>query len=221
MLLLGAGHGINPGMGWLFAVALGLQEQKGRAVWRALLPLALGHGLAIGVAIALAVMVGLVVPLGALKWAVAATLLAFGIYKLVRTRHPRYGGMQIGARELTIWSFLMASAHGAGLMVVPFLLGDPAAAPAGHEMMSHSPAEIGGGSFSVNAASLAAALPEEGLIGLAAALIHTAGYLFVTGLVATVVYKKLGLRLLRTMWINLDLVWAGALIITAILTPLL
>jgi hypothetical protein len=220
MLLLGAGHGINPGMGWLFAVALGLQEQKGRAVWRALLPLALGHGLAIGAAIAFAAALGLVVPLGVLKWAVAATLLAFGVYKLVRTRHPRYGGMQVGARDLTIWSFLMASAHGAGLMVLPFLLGDTAAAAAGHGVMSHGPAEVGAGSFSVNAASLPAAVPDDGLIGLAATLIHTAGYLFVTGLVAIVVYKKLGLRLLRTMWINLDLIWAGALIITALLTPL-
>jgi hypothetical protein len=221
MLLLGAGHGINPGMGWLFAVALGLQEQKGRAVWRALLPLALGHGLAIGAAIAFAAAVGLVVPLGALKWAVALTLLAFGVYKLVRTRHPRYGGMQVGARDLTIWSFLMASAHGAGLMVLPFLLGDTAAASAGHGIMSHGPAELGAGLLAVSSASLPAGIPEDGVIGLAATLIHTAGYLIVTGLVAIVVYKKLGLRLLRTMWINLDLIWAGALIITALLTPLI
>lgn len=221
MLLLGAGHGINPGMGWLFAVALGLQEQKDRAVWHALPPLAVGHGLAIGAAIALAAVVGLVVPLGALKWGVALVLLGFGVYKLVRTRHPRYGGMQVRARELTAWSFLMASAHGAGLMVLPFLLGDAGAAPPGHVMMSHGAADVGGGSSPVNGASLTAILPEDGLVGLAATLVHTGGYLLVTGLVAFVVYKKLGLRLLRTMWINLDLLWAAALIITALCTPII
>ena len=119
LLLLGAMHGVNPSMGWLFAVALGLQERSARAVWRALLPLAVGHALAIGVAIVLAAIVGLVIPPGYLKWVVAAALLAFAIPRLVRHRHPRWGRMQVQMRDLAVWSLLMASAHGAGLMVLP------------------------------------------------------------------------------------------------------
>ena len=204
LLLLGAWHGVNPGMGWLFAVALGMQEQRERAVWRALAPLALGHGMAIAAAVALAAAVGLVIPLAYLKWVVAATLLGFGIAKLVRTRHPRYGGMQVGARELAIWSFLMGSAHGAGLMVLPFALqarGAIARMEAAHGMHA------------------AALLTDAQLTGLAVTVVHTFAYLCVTGLVALLVYRKLGLRLLRTAWINLDLIWAVALIATALLAP--
>jgi hypothetical protein len=230
LLLLGAVHGINPAMGWLFAVALGLQEKSGRAVWRALLPLALGHFLAIGAAIVLATLIGLMLPLRYLKWLVAATLLIFGVYRLFRHSHSRFGGMRVGMRELTVWSLLMASAHGAGLMVLPFVMQGEAsvvdtlqAAPAVPE---HATAEgaahrldDGGHAAHLNAARSASSGDEIG--GLAATLIHTVGYLLVTGLVALVVYHKLGLYLLRTAWINLDLIWAGALILTALVTPLL
>ena len=263
---LGALHGINPGMGWLFAVALGLQERKGAAVWRALPPLALGHGLAIGVVVALAAVVGLVLPLGWLKWSVAGLLLAMGVYRLFRHGHPRYGGMQVGPLQLTIWSFLMASAHGAGLMVLPIVLGmrargtDAAAeGPAGadpshggHGMGSgaeHSHAGQGMGS-GVGAGGMAGrdgmgSGVEAGVMAggdgghaghmdtlfsgiapgqweaLAVTLVHTLGYLLVTGVVAVIVYRKLGLRLLRSAWINLDLIWAGALILTSLVTPCL
>ena len=206
LLLLGAWHGVNPGMGWLFAVALGLQQERGRAVWRALPPLALGHGLAIAAAVTLAAVVGLVIPLDYLEWVVAATLLGFGIYRLVRARHPRYGGMQVGARDLVIWSFLMGTAHGAGLMVLPFALdvqGSMAGMEAGHGMHA------------------AAFLSNQQLAALAVTVVHTLSYLLVTGLVAWVVYRKLGLRLLRTAWINLDFIWAMALIATALLVPLI
>ena len=121
LLVLGIFHGINPAMGWLFAVGLGLQEQRRAALWRALLPLALGHGLAIAAAILGIGMLGMIIPITALKWGVAVVLFSFGVYRLFRQNHPRYGGMQVGPRELTIWSFLMASAHGAGLMVLPFV----------------------------------------------------------------------------------------------------
>jgi hypothetical protein len=246
---LGALHGINPGMGWLFAVALGLQERKGAAVWRALPPLALGHGLAIAVVVALAAVVGLVLPPGWLKWSVAGLLLGMGVYRLFRHGHPRYGGMQVGPLQLTIWSFLMASAHGAGLMVLPIVLGmrarstdSAASVPAGadhshggHGMglgaeHSHSGHGMGSG---VEAGALAGG--DGGHAGhmdvlfsgmapgqweaLAVTLVHTLGYLLVTGVVAVIVYRKLGLRLLRTAWINLDLIWAGALILTALVTP--
>jgi len=202
LVALGATHGINPAMGWLFAVSLGLQEQRRGAVWIALGPLALGHALAVGSAVAVAAGLGLVVPVGTLKVLAAAALLGFGLYHLRRHRHPRWGGMRVGAKDLTIWSFLMASAHGAGLMVLPFVLNaSSGAAHAGHE--GHL---------------LAAGLPTSQSAGLAATLLHTAAYLFVTGSIAVVVYEKLGLRLLRKAWINLDLIWSGALVVTAALT---
>src|SRR5262245_50665605 len=121
MVGLGAFHGLNPGMGWLFAVALGLQEGRRWAVWRAMLPLGLGHGLAVGVTVLVAVLAGAVMPMGALRVGVGVLLVGLGIAKLMRHRHPRYGGMRVGMAGLTAWSFLMASAHGAGVMVVPAL----------------------------------------------------------------------------------------------------
>ena len=211
LLLLGAAHGINPGMGWLFAVGLGMQRQERGAVWRALLPLAAGHLAAIAVVAVVVGVAGLAISLGWLKWIVAGVLLTLGVWKLVRTSHPRYGGMSVGSREVAVWSFLMASAHGAGLMVVPFLMRvvrpavDAGDAHAGH--MAHS-------------AELASVIPPVPAAGLAVALIHTAGYLLVTGLVAVVVYERLGLRLLGKAWFNVDRLWAGALIVTAVLTPI-
>ena len=205
---LGVGHGINPGMGWLFAVALGLQEGRSRAVWRALPPLALGHALAVGVAVLTAAALGEVVPADVLKWIVGASLAALGGVRLVRHRHPRSGGMRVGFRGLTSWSFLMATAHGAGLMVLPLLVDNVAS--------------TGGAPYAGHAAH-AMLVPASGItdVSIWATLVHTGGYLFVTGVVAVIVYHKLGLRLLRKMWINLDLVWGGALIITGTLTPLL
>src|SRR2546425_6092612 len=122
LLMLGAFHGINPGMGWLFAVALGLQEHRRSAVWRALLPLGAGHALAVLAAVAVAVLVGAVVPVRELRWPVAAILVALGFSRLIRHRHPRWAGIRVGMGGLMLWSFLMASAHGAGLMVVPVFL---------------------------------------------------------------------------------------------------
>src|SRR5437016_8009338 len=123
LLLLGAYHGINPGMGWLFAVALGMQEQKGSAVARALVPIALGHALSIGSVVVAAAFLGMALPPEAIRYPVAAVLFGLGIFSLVRHYHPRWVRMQVGFRDLTVWSFLMASAHGAGLMLLPVLLG--------------------------------------------------------------------------------------------------
>jgi hypothetical protein len=210
LLLLGAWHGINPGMGWLFAVALGLQEQDARAVWRALPPLALGHALAVGTAILLAMVIGRVIPIHALKWLVAAVLLGFGLLRLLRSRHPRFGGMQVGARDLTIWSFLMASAHGAGLMVLPLFLGVTHTGP----YHGVAPSEAG---HAVHVAAVFGVMGNQ-TTAVLATLLHAAGYLLVMGLVAILVYKWLGLRWLGKMWLNLDLVWAAALILTGMLT---
>src|SRR5690606_10182369 len=239
LLMLGIFHGINPGMGWLFAVGLGLQEQQRSAVWRALLPLALGHALAVGAAVVVVLIVGVTIPTSILKWAAAAMLLLFGCYRLVRHRHPRFGGMQMRRRDLSIWSFLMATAHGAGLMVLPFVFGavDQAAHHDGGHLHDHGVPvthsqlvdAAGHASHTVHAANTAHAahpaglleqLPAEPVIGLLVTLVHTIGYLAVMGLIAVVVYEKLGLRILRTAWVNLDLIWAAVLIVTAILTPL-
>lgn len=203
LFLLGAGHGLNPGMGWLFAVALGLQEGRVAAVWRALGPLALGHALAVMLALLVAVAAGAALPAGALRWAVAGLLVGLGAVRLFRHRHPAGWGMRVNARELTLWSLLMATAHGAGLMVVPVVL-------AGQLSI------VGDGG---HAAHHAVSQPTgDGATALWSGLAHTAGYLLVTGAIAVVVYRKFGLRLLRSAWVNLDLIWAGALLVTGVLT---
>ena len=212
LIVLGAAHGINPAMGWLFAVGRGLQERDRRAVWRALGPLAVGHALAIGAAVVFAITLGTVLPLGWLRWLVGAALLAVGVDGLLRHRHVRLGGMRVTARELATWSFLMASAHGAGLMVLPFVLG--AVAPASPTvMLHHHVASVGGARAGV---LLAAGPGGVDSIAVTAPLIHTLGYLAVTLLLAIVVYEKVGLRILRRAWINLNVVWSAALIAAAL-----
>jgi hypothetical protein len=206
IFLLGAYHGVNPGMGWLFAAALGLQKKNARAVWQALVPIAAGHFAAIGLVAAAAVVAGAVLPLHYIKIAAAGVLLAFGLERLIRRSHPRWGGMQIGFRDLCIWSFLMASAHGAGFMLLPFLLkmSTPHAAADTGAPLPH----LHGGSF------------EGPWMATMAVLVHTLAYLLVTGLIAFVVYEKVGLQILRKAWVNLDLIWAVILILTAGLTLL-
>ena len=212
LFALGAAHGVNPAMGWLFAVGRGLQERDRRALWRALGPLALGHALAIGAALLLAATLGQVLPLRWLRWMVAATLLAVGVDSLVRHRHVRLGGMRATARELTTWSFLMASAHGAGLMVLPLVLG--AAAPPAAALHHHHAAMSSGGHA---VPALAAGLGGVDVIAVAAPLVHTLGYLAVTVVLAVVVYERVGVRILRRAWVNLNAVWAAALIGAALL----
>ncbi len=188
LFLLGAYHGINPGMGWLFAVARGMQEHRARAVAWSLPPIALGHALSIGSVVLIAGLAQVALPLAYIRIAVAVVLVGLGVFKLIRRRHFRWGGMQVGFRELTIWSFLMASAHGAGLMVLPVVL-------AGSHAHHH-------------------AMPPGASGGAWATLIHSLGYLTVTASVALLVYQKFGLAMLRRSWFNLDLVWAIALVAT-------
>jgi hypothetical protein len=207
LLALGGAHGINPAMGWLFAVARGLQDRSRRAVWGALGPLAVGHAMAIGVAVLAATTLGTMLPLRFVRWIVAAALLSVGIAGLVRHRHVRLGGMRVSPRELATWSFLMASAHGAGLMVLPFMLGSARQAPLSmshHHMMSMN---------TVSARPMmTAGIRGIDAIEVTAPLIHTLGYLLVTALIAIVVYEKVGLRILRRAWINLNVVWNVAMI---------
>jgi hypothetical protein len=196
LFLLGAYHGINPGMGWLFAVARGMQEHATKAVARALVPITLGHALSIGLVVALAGLIQIVLPLGYVQIVVALALISLGLFRILRRKHFAWGGMQVGFRDLTFWSFLMASAHGAGLMVLPIVL--HAASANAMPPWHHMPMASGPGPWT----------------GLAATLVHTLGYLGVTGLIALLVYRKFGLALLRKGWFNLDLVWAVALIVT-------
>ena len=196
MVLLGAYHGVNPGMGWLFAVALGLQQRSARGIWRALPPMALGHAAAVGVVLLIFAVLQLAVPLDLLNVFVALLLVTLGLYRLWRHRHPRAGGMLVGFRDLTIWSFLMASAHGAGVMVLPFLMPmSPAVSAASHAHADH----------------MAAGAATAGMMAVAA---HTLSYLVVVTLVAWIVYRWLGLNLLRKAWLNMDWVWAAALVVT-------
>lgn len=233
LLGLGALHGVNPGMGWLFAVALGLQEGSGRAVWKALPPLMVGHALAVAAAVAVAVALGTVIAPAEVRWVVGAALFGTGVFHLLRHRHPRFGGMRVGARDLVVWSFLMASAHGAGLMALPFI---PTAALTTAEAHAATPgADAGTGDTAWrDAASHGAGVhahhrgrpardvapagdpSRAGWLAVLGTLVHTVGYLVVTGAIAAVVYYRLGLRLLRRTWLNMDRVWAGALIVTAL-----
>jgi hypothetical protein len=197
LALLGAYHGVNPGMGWLFAVALGLQEKSGRAVARALVPIAIGHAVSIGLTVALLGLGQASLSAAPLKWVTAIALVGFGALKLVRHRHPRWVAMRVGFRDLLLWSFLMATAHGAGLMLLPvFLLGEDNPAPC-HGAGCHN----------------AAGLSLTSWDGYVAAIgLHTLAMLLAAAAVALVVYYKFGLSILRQAWFNLDRVWAVALI---------
>jgi hypothetical protein len=195
LFFLGAYHGLNPGMGWLFAVALGMQERSSQAVVRSLVPIALGHAAAIALAILLAGLVQVVLPVHAVKIVVAATLVTLGLYRIIRKHHFQWSKMRVRFRDLVLWSFLMASAHGAGLMVLPVVMGlSSAQATSMEHMRSHA---FGGP-----------------VTGIWATLVHTLGYFVVTAALALIVYRKFGLSMLRKAWFNLDLVWAIALIVT-------
>jgi hypothetical protein len=200
LALLGAYHGLNPAMGWLFALALGLQEKRRSVVIGALLPIALGHAAAVTLAILALRLVQHLLPINILKWGVALFLFALGVYRLFRASHPRGAGMRVGGRDLFVWSFLMASAHGAGLMLLPVLMAQPMSG------MTHSMA----GSTTVIPSSLSASA-----IGFAV-LIHTVSMLAVAGILAMAffeTYEKVGLRLLRHTWLNFDVMWAIALLV--------
>jgi hypothetical protein len=183
--LLGAFHGLNPAMGWLFAVGLGLQERRQAAVIAALWPITLGHALSVGAVVLLLGVGGLALPPHALRLGAGALLIGFGLFRLLRPgAHFRWVGMRVGFGDLVLWSFLMASAHGAGLMLAPVVL----------EQLGH---------------------------GISIVALHTAAMLMVMGTVALVVYHTLGLGVLRRAWVNVELIWAVALIGAGIATPLL
>jgi hypothetical protein len=174
---LGAYHGANPAMGWLFAVSLGMQDGSRRSVVRALPAIA----------------IGLVADPAALQMAAAAALLGFGLFRFARPRwHPRWTRMRVRGRELVLWSFLMSSAHGAGLMVLPLLIagadaGNHGLLPAGHMQV----------------------VPTVVLVS-----VHAAAMIAVTSAVALLVYSRFSTSLLRRIWLNTDGVWATAFLVS-------
>jgi hypothetical protein len=209
LILLGAYHGLNPAMGWLFAVALGLQERRLGGVLRAFPPIALGHFFAISAAVLVVGVAQIVVPLDALRYACAGVLILFGLYKLVRRKHPRWVGMRVGFKDLTAWSFLMASAHGAGLMLLPVLLKLSSPAEPMQGMAGHA-------DHAAHAAGPAAS--PAILADLAAVGLHTLAMFVVMGLVAVVIYEKFDVMILKSAWFNVDLLWAGALVAAGVVT---
>jgi hypothetical protein len=194
---LGAYHGLNPAMGWLFAVGLGLQERSRGAVLRSLAPIAIGHELALAVVAGLVITLGVLSDPGPLRAGAAVALIAFGLFRFARPRaHPRWTRGHVNRRELTWWSFLMSSAHGAGLMVAPVLLGAGSVAQAGdHDHL----AEMGLGTLSVAEAALAIS-------------VHVGAMLLVMAAIAVLVYERLGVSFLRRAWLNTDHLWAAAFI---------
>jgi len=202
---LGAYHGVNPAMGWLFAVSRGMQERSRRAVLRSLVPIAIGHELSIALVAAVVAGLSVVTDSSTLRIGAAAVLLAFGIFRFAKPRaHFRWTSMRVSDRELTLWSFLMSTAHGAGLMVAPVLIGLQGAVDRGH-VRAHDQADLGllGGSLGAGAAGV---------------VLHVVAMLAVMGLVAVVVYDRLGLKVLRRAWLNTDHLWAAAFVLAAGIT---
>lgn len=200
LFLLGCYHGINPGMGWLFAVALGLQERSVKAVMRAVVPITLGHIVSVAAVVSLALVAAYFLPHRIVHITAAGLLLAFGAYKLVRSRHPRWVGMRVGFWGLAFWGFLMASAHGAGLMLLPFVTATPQSAPDPMNMpMPQAPANA---HFTTGSLMIS---------------LHTLGYLLTMTAIALVVYERFGVSFLRRAWLNVDLVWAAALLIAGLI----
>ncbi len=204
---LGAYHGINPAMGWLFAVSQGMQHRSRRAVLRALGPIALGHELSIALVAVVVLVAASRIDQRWLHIGAAVALIAFGIFRFARPRaHPRWTTMRVTGRELTLWSFLMSSAHGAGLMVAPVLIGTGASTASASD--GHGESHLG----------LVSALGAgEAALGV---LLHVVAMLAVMGVIAVVVYEKLGVEILRKAWINTDGVWAAAFILAGIATLL-
>ena len=187
---LGAFHGLNPAMGWLFAVALGQLRGNRRVVLLSLVPIALGHAAAITAVVGAVLFLGVLIDPELLRTAAGVVLVIWAAWHAIYGHRGRVRiGMQTGMAGLALWSFLMATAHGAGLMLVPVLIPLCLGGAAAHEILSSG--------------SLA--------VALAAVAVHTFAMLAVTGAIALLVYEWLGLAFLRRGWINLDLLWTLAL----------
>ncbi|HEY7548315.1 MAG TPA: hypothetical protein VH913_02230 [Hyphomicrobiaceae bacterium] len=189
---LGAFHGLNPAMGWLFAVALGLHQQSRTVVVRSLIPILIGHAASVGFVAALLVIAGTLVPSHLVRIGSGLLLLAWAAYHWrFAHRHRVRFGLQVGQLGLAAWSFLMATAHGAGLMLWPVLVASCVA---------------------TNSSEAAFATPFPTV--LAGVGVHTLAMLLTTAFVAVLVYEWVGLSILRRAWLNVDLLWISALLVT-------
>lgn len=196
---LGAFHGLNPAMGWLFAVARGMQERSRAVLLWSLPPIAAGHLASVAIVAAVVSATRSVLAGNVVAVAGGIVLVGFGLWRLLSARHFRWAGMRLSAAQLAGWSFLMSSAHGAGLMLLPVLATTPVPV-AGH------------------AAHLAGAAPAAALDGLLAAGVHTVAMLAVMAGCALLVYEFVGLNVLRRAWFNVDKLWAAVLVAAGALT---
>jgi hypothetical protein len=189
---LGAFHGMNPAMGWLFAVALGLHRQSRVLVLLALVPIALGHAVAVGAVLIAVMAFGTVLDARALGRGAGVILIGWALWHGFAGHRKRVRiGMQTGLAGLALWSGLMASAHGAGLMLVPAVLSLCVSPGTGGELLTSN------------------SIP----ISFAALVVHTSAMLAVIGTLGIVVYDRVGLAFLRRSWINLDVLWGAALVV--------
>ena len=196
VVAFGVYHGLNPAMGWPLAVANGLSARRDLAVFATLVPLGVGHLLAMAVAVLpFALLTELLNRGQAIRVGAGALVLLFGVYKLVDRRHPRLLA-RIPPTQLVWWSFAMATAHGAGLMLVPVALGLCATAPG-------DPA---------GRAAFGALMGSDIVTAIVVTIVHT-GAMLVSGItIAWLVYRYLGLAFLRRAWLNLDLLWGASLV---------
>jgi hypothetical protein len=201
VVAVGLYHGLNPAMGWPLAVANGMTERRSSAVVGTWLPLAGGHFAAMAmVLVPFAWLAWYVAWSGTIRLAAGALVLLFGVFRLVQRRHPRMLA-RIRPTRLAWWSFLMATAHGAGLMLVPFMLGLCA---------SPAPADAAGGDAH---GRLMGALAQSSLaVAMSVAAVHTLAMMLAGLAMAWSVYRYLGLQFLRRAWLNLDLAWAVSLV---------
>lgn len=208
LILLGAFHGLNPAMGWLFAVSLGFQEQRTGAVIKALGPIATGHLLAIA-AIALPIALLQIVVPGRLVMVIGgAVMLGYAGYKVAtRFRHPRWVGMRVTSLELVSWSALMAAAHGAGLMLIPALTG----LSSDRRVAAMDASMSGEHAHHLSMATANAGGEPALLMAIGAVVLHSIAMLAMMGVVAVLIYRWVGVGILRRAWINLDVIWTGAL----------
>ncbi len=196
VVLLGCFHGLNPAMGWLFAVSYGLQERRRTAVLRALVPIGIGHEASVATMAVAIVLFSTSVSQATAVAVSGLVLMVFGAWLFLRKRHFRWVGMRLRPYQLAWWSFLMSTVTGAGLMLAPVLVGGPA-----------KPAD----------ALVREALAGDLRVALAAALLHAAAMVATSAVVAVLVYEVVGLKVLTRMWVNLDKLWAVAFVIAGAL----
>lgn len=192
LALLGVFHGIDPGMGWLFAVSFGLQERSRRALLLSLPFIALGHEGSIAVMVVVLTITSSLLAAKVVVLGGGGVLLVAGVWQLIRKRHLRWVGMRLSRWQLAGWSFVMSSAHGAGLMLLPVF-----AFPV-DEHVSALDLRLGVAHVLVN--------------GAVALAVHVGAMIITCGTVAMIVYEVAGLRVLRRLWFNLGRVWAFTLI---------